>query len=262
MEILHPALAEHIAKWRAKRDKDLEERRRSEAPSTRRSWRVSADEEETIEIPQWAMEAAVESSVSKVEDEDGPRLILAPGCFGLATTFGIDAKECVPCPFHERCKPLAAQNLITVSTERANDTEFHQELKERRAHDRARNRKDKAKSRAKVKEKVSPKRHPIASVALTHATLADRKVKLVKWLAKDEPRSRQLREYQKEILVDYVVFQHERNRTGGDPGPTAFARALTSRTGQPMTTSSAQKRLARLCRLESAEGPWVDPRAD
>ncbi len=262
-----PSLAENIAKWRARRLTDLEKQRRAAhdahvakiKSSTRRNWRVRADATETIEIPTWATDAVVESSASKAEEERGPPLLLAPGCFGLAMTFGIDAKECVPCPFRERCKPLAAQNLIMLCDERANDLEFQRDLAERRTHDRARNRKDKAKSRAEMKTKVPPRRYAIAPVALTPGTLAKRKTELIKWLTRNEPRSRQLREYQKEILVDYVVFQDERIRMGRDPGPTAFARALASRTGLSVTTSSAQKRLARLCRLECAGGPWVNP---
>ena len=130
-----PSRAEHIAKWRAKRRADLEKLRRAvhdahvakKKPSTRRNWRVPAYATETIEIPTWAMDAVVESSASKAEEERGPPLFLAPGCFGLAMTFRIDAKECVPCVFRERCKPLAARAWITLRDDRAHDLEFQRE---------------------------------------------------------------------------------------------------------------------------------------
>lgn len=261
MGALHPALAEHIAKWRAKdlaqteerrrlatkRRHETEERRRPEMPSTRRNWQFRADAAKTIEVPD-----------PKIVEPD---IKLAPGCFGLAMTFSIDAKECVPCPFRERCMPLAAQNLIALRNEREVDSEFHKEFDERKAHDRARNRKAKAKSRLKLDPKAPADPHPIVAIELTLAALAERKAKLVKWLAEEGPRQRQHRKHQKEILADYTIFQYARRRMSGDPGPTAFAQVLTNQTGRTVTISSAQKRLARLCRLESAEGPWFDPKA-
>lgn len=160
--------------------------------------------------------------------------------------------------------PLAARSLIALHDERELDSEYHEafdkEFAERKVHDRDRNRKAKAKSRLKLDPKAPADPYPIVTIELKIPTLAVRKAQLVKWLAEDKPRQKQYRKHPKEILRDYVVFQNVRLRMSGDPGPTAFAKALSDGTGRTITVSSAQKRLARLCQLERAEGPWFDPK--
>lgn len=256
-----PVRSKHIAAWQAKRLADIEKRRKPvKAASKRRVWRHLAGAAKQIEIPQWVAELSAASPDPEAVDS-GMDISIAPGCFGLAMTYKPDAKECVPCPFHHRCKVLAAQNWLTLKAERAEDTDLQNEIVERETHDRLRNRMDKAKSRARINKEIVPKRIAIDHIELNLPALADRKAKLTEWLARDEPRSRQLRKFGREILIDYVVFQNERKKAGKDPGPTSFADALTRQTGQPITASSAQKRLARLCRLETAGGPWVSPRS-
>jgi hypothetical protein len=143
-----PTLAEHLAKWQANYRKEIEERRRlaamrrkekeelrksTEKPSAKRTWGVRADAPEVIEIPLWATELTAAPADLKTVD-DVPDIALAPGCFGLAMTFRPDAKECLPCPFHPKCRIEAAGawHSLTAYWER----EGRPKVAERRDHDR------------------------------------------------------------------------------------------------------------------------------
>lgn len=264
---LPPKVVEAIAQYRAKQAASLDKKRISQAATwhknqsllpkpKRRVWRYS-HAQPIIEVPPWAREPADDVQIAD-ETSRGPALALAPGCFGMSLLYRIDGKECVPCPFHQRCRPQAAKSWISLSAERAADSKFHQEYADRKSHDQVRNRKAKAKSRAKLKAASPPISLPPVA-RLTLETLKARQAELVDWLAQDKPPQRQYRKHKKEILRDYAVMQTESRQPNVKLGPTAFAKALSKVAGTTITIASAQKRLERLRLLESAEGPWFTP---
>lgn len=252
--VMHPNLAKQISEKLAEIAGDAAQRKAERlairAPVAeafrRRPAKAARHVPASVTIPEWAAEAALRTPKPfRVSPS------LAPGCFGLAMTFRPGSKECTPCPFHDQCQISAAQNLIALK-EIVAGPEWQGAIEARRAEDR----RHKANSRARLGTKKPTKRLPIASVALTRETFAQRHTQLAAWLESDNPQARQLRKHKKEIMRDWILFHKERRRTGADPGPTSFSKALSDQVGEPVSVASAQKRLLRLCRLEGEGGPW------
>lgn len=116
---------------------------------------------------------------------------------------------------------------------------------------KARNKRDQRARKAKP-SRPAPTR---SSLAVTKEAITSRLACLETWLALPGHRQRHLRGRKSDIMRAWIVYQEYINQHRIEPTSIRFADAFAGRFKQPMTRQMAQKRLALLAILSSADGP-------
>jgi hypothetical protein len=234
--------------------------------------RVAAAEPITV-----ASDDEVARAVEAVENRDNAHgtgqldIKLAPGCFGGPLLFRAGAKECVACPFMERCGPIATERLIALR-KNLKDSRAVIEKKTLRlapadpdAIEPGYETPEKAKERAQARERQRRKRvrdavpsfpapAPVPTPAAASSPEADRArewhKQLIAWTAGTGPRQRKLRGREIEFVKVRVLRERLATELGREPTPGELAKRLDA------DRDVVRRRLAVLEQLEQPEGPW------